>query len=260
MQAVSTRFLTITGVAATALLVGCNAPGTSTGSNTGTTNASAAGVWSGSDSVSGLGLGALIDSAGQAMFLRSDGVLFSGAAQVSGNTLVLTADGYSAFPAAFSDGSTYGVGTVNGTVTTGGSIGATMSFTTNAGTALTGNWSLSYSALSSNSSSTATISGNYTDTTTGAVLSINSNGSMTSQNANNGCVLNGSVSTTDSSLNIYQVSYSFGNCTATYAVLNGVQFTGLATLNPSSPAQITMAVTGASGTSQYAIVSTLTGS
>jgi len=43
-------------------------------------------------------------------------------------------------------------------------------------------------------------------------------------------------------------------------VLNGVQFTGLATLNPSSPAQITMAVTGASTTSQYAIVSTLTGS
>jgi hypothetical protein len=69
------------------------------------------------------------------------------------------------------------------------------------------------------------------------------------------------VSTTDSALNIYQVSYSFGNCTAAYAVLNGVQFTGLATLNPSSsPAQITMAVTGASGTSQYAIVSTLTAS
>ena len=260
MQAVSLRFLTLTGVAATALLVGCNAPDTNTGSDTGTTSASAMGVWSGSDSVSGLGLTALITSAGQAMFLRSDGVLFSGTAQVSGNTLVLAADGYSTFPATFSDGSTYGVGTVNGAVTTGNSISATMSFTTNGGTASTGNWSLSYSALSNDSSSTGTISGNYTDTTTGAVLSINSNGSMTSQNANNGCVLNGSVSTTDSALNIYQVSYSFGNCTAAYAVLNGVQFTGLATLNPSSPAQITMAVTGASTTSQYAIVSTLTGS
>jgi len=260
MQAVSSRSLTITGMAATVLLVGCNAPDRDTGTNTGSTNASAAGVWSGSDSVSGLGLAALINSAGQAMFLRSDGVLFSGAAQVSGNTLVLTIDGYSAFPAAFSDGSTYGVGTVNGTVTTGTSLSANVSFTTNAGTAITGNWSLSYSALSNDSSSTSTISGNYTDTTTGAVLSINSNGSMNSQNPNNGCVLNGSVSTTDSSLNIYQVSYSFGNCTGTYAVLNGVQLTGLATLNPSSPAQITVAVTGASATNQYAIVSTLNGS
>lgn len=260
MQTVSPKFVTITGLAAAALLVGCNATDTNTGSNSGTTTASAAGVWSGSDSVSGLGLAVLINSAGQAMFLRSDGVLFSGVAQVSGNALALSVDGYSAFPVAFSDGSTYGIGTVNGTVTTGSSISAMMSFTTNGGTATTGNWSLSYSPLSNDSSSTSTISGNYTDTTTGAVLSINSNGSMNSQNANNGCVLNGSVSTTDGSLNIYQVSYSFGNCTGTYAVLNGVEFTGLATLNPSSPAQITMAVTGASTTNQYAIVSTLTAS
>jgi hypothetical protein len=259
MRAVSLRFFAITSVAATALLVGCNGPDTNS-NTTGTTNASAAGVWSGSDSVSGLGVSALINSAGQAMFLRSDGVVFSGAAQVSGNTLALTVDGYSAFPAGFSDGSTYGIGTLNGTVTTGSNISATISFTTNGGTAITGNWSLSYSTLSNNSSSTSTISGNYTDTTTGAVLSITSSGSMTSQSANNGCVLNGSVSTTDSSLNIYQVSYSLGNCTATYAVLNGVQFTGLATLNPSSPAQITMVVTGASTTNQYAIVSTLNGS
>jgi hypothetical protein len=260
MQAAFPRFLVVTGAAATALLVGCNGPDTTTGSSTGTTNASAAGVWSGSDSVSGLSLVALINSAGQAMFLRSDGLLFSGAAQISGSTLAVTVDGYSAFPATFSDGSTYGIGTVNGTVTTGSSISATVSFTTNGGTAISGNWSLSYSTLPGNSSSTSTISGNYTDTTTGAVLSINSNGSMISQSANNGCVLNGSVSTSDSSLNIYQVSYTFGNCTSTYAVLNGIQLTGLATLNPTSPPQITMAVTGASATNQYAIVSTLNGS
>jgi hypothetical protein len=261
MRAVSPMFLTITGVAAAALLVGCNATDTNTGSNSGTTNSPAAGVWSGSDSVSGLGLVALINSAGQAIVLRSDGVLFSGTAQVSGNALALTVDGYSAFPAAFSDGSTYGIGTANGTVMTGSSISANMSITTNGGTAITGNWSLSYSALSNDSSSTSMISGNYADSVTGAVLSINSNGSMNSQNANNGCVLNGSVSTTDSSLNIYQVSYSFGNCTGAYAALNGVQFTGLATLNPSSPpAQITMAVTGASTANQYAIISTLNGS
>jgi hypothetical protein len=41
-------------------------------------------------------------------------------------------------------------------------------------------------------------------------------------------------------------------------VLNGVQFTGLATLNSSG--SITMAVAGASSSAKYAIVSTLNGS
>ena len=44
-------------------------------------------------------------------------------------------------------------------------------------------------------------------------------------------------------------------------MLNGVQFTGLASLNSgSSPAQLTLAVTGASSTAKYGFVSTLTGS
>ena len=76
------------------------------------------------------------------------------------------------------------------------------------------------------------MSGNYTDNVTGTVLSINNGGVMTSQNANNGCVLNGSISTSDATHDIYEVAFTYGNCTGTYAVLNGVQFTGLATLEP----------------------------
>ena len=117
------------------------------------------------------------------------------------------------------------------------------------------------SPLSNNSSSTSAVSGNYTDNVTGTVLSINTGGVMTSQNASNSCVLNGSISTQDGSHNVYEVAYTYGNCTGTYAVLNGVQFTGLATLNPSlSPVQLTMAVTGASSTNKYGIVSILHGS
>lgn len=60
--------------------------------------------------------------------------------------------------------------------------------------------------------------------------------------------------------NVYEVAYSYGNCTGNYAVLNGVQFTGLATLTTGSASgQLVMAVTGASSTTEYGIVSTLMG-
>ena len=70
-----------------------------------------------------------------------------------------------------------------------------------------------------------------------------------------------SVTTNDATTNVYEVAYSYGNCTGSYAALNGVQFTGLATLSTgSSSGQLIVAVTGASSSTQYGIVSTLTGS
>jgi len=239
----------------------CNSSNNGTGGSGSVSNSSATGVWSGSDSISGLGVTAVIDSGGQATFIRTDGVQFTGSVQVSGATLAAQVDGYSNFPASFSDGSTYGIGTLDGTVTTGATLTATLTFTTNKNTSIPGNWSLTFEAFSNNGSSTSDISANYTDTTTGAILSITTTGVMSSQDPNTGCVLNGSVSTSDSTRAIYQVAYSYGSCTGNYAVLNGVQFTGLATLNSNaSPTQLTMAVTGASSSNKYAIVSNLAGS
>jgi hypothetical protein len=238
---------------------GCNSTTDDSGSTT--TNASATGVWSGSDSVSGLGLTAFINAAGQAAFIRSDGVQFVGTVQVSGNTLAVTVDGYTDFGNTFSDGSTYGIGTLNGSVTTADMLTATLSFTTTDNTAITGTWSLTYESISTSSSSTAAVSGNYTDTVTGAVVSINSGGVMTSQNGSNGCVLNGQISTNDSSTDVYEVAYSYADCTGNDAVLNAVQFTGLASLDNSvSPPVLNLGVTGASSTAKYGIVSTLNGS
>lgn len=259
MRAGWTDFVAVLGSAAAAVvLAGCNSPTDNSGSST--TDASATGVWTGTDSVTNLAVTAFIDAGGQAVFFRSDGVQFTGSAQVASSTLAVTVDGYSDFPSAFSDNSTYGIGTLNGTVSTATRLAATLTFTTNGGTALTGTWSLNFAAQSNTASSTTAVSGNYTDNVNGAVLSINTSGTMTSQNANNGCVLNGSISTSDGTHDIYQVAFSYGNCTGTYAVLNGVQFTGLATLSGGSPAQLTLAVTGASSTARYGIVSTLTGS
>jgi hypothetical protein len=58
------------------------------------------------------------------------------------------------------------------------------------------------------------------------------------------------------------VSYTLASCSGSAQVLNGVQFTGLASLNTAqSPAQLAIAVAGTSSSgTQYGIVSTLTGS
>jgi hypothetical protein len=256
MHAPRSRFIGLAAVFTAACLAGCNSS-TSSGSGS-TTDQSATGVWSGTDSVTGDAVVAVINSGGQAAFIRSDGVQFDGTVQVSGSTLAATVTGYTNFNQTFSDGSTYGIGTLNGSVSTGGSLTASLTFTTNDNTSLTGTWSLSFEALSNTASSTSAVAGNYTDVATNATLSITSAGVMTEQNTANGCVLNGSISTTDSSVNVYQVSYTLEDCTGTYAPLNGVQFTGLGYLNTNaSPTELVIAVAGANSTSKYAILSNL---
>lgn len=260
MNALRNSAAAILAIGAGLILASCNSTiGDDTTSGT-TTNASATGFWSGSDSVSGDMVLALINAAGQATFIRSDGLQFTGTVQVSGSNLVTAVDGYTPFPNTFSDGSSYGIGTLTGTVVTGTSITATLSFTTNGNTSVTGTWSLAYQSVSNNASSTGAIAGNYTDNSTSAVLSINSNGVM-SESATNGCILNGSVSTNDTTHDLYEVAFSYGNCSGAYLLLNGVQFTGLATLNSSaSPPQLIIAITGTSTTSvPYGFVSQLTG-
>lgn len=243
------------GLTLAAVTGGCN----STDDNSSnTTTQSAAGVWTGSDSTSGLNITGLVNAAGQATFIRSDGVQFDGTLQVSGSTIAASVNGYTNFNGTFSDGSTYGLGTLNGTVTTASSLSATLTFTTNGGTSISGSWTLSYASYATSSSSTGAVAGNFTDNATGAVLTITSAGVLTEQNSTNSCVLNGSISTNSSSYNVYQVSYTLENCTGTDQPLNGVQFTGLATLNNSvSPNQVYIAVSGSNSTSEYGIVSTL---
>jgi len=234
---------------------------TDSGGGNGPTTQSATGVWSGTDSVSGLGLTALINAAGQAMFIRADGMLFTGTVQVDGSNLALSVDGYPDFAQLFSDGSDYGIGTLNGNVTSGSSITATLSFMTSNNTAITGDWSLNYEALSDDGSSTTAISGNFTDHVTATAYSISTTGALSGQNQSNGCTLSGSVSSADSMHDLYEITYTYANCTGTYAALNGVQLSGLATLNSMlSPAQITLALTGATASDHFGLVATLTGS
>lgn len=218
-------------------------------------DASATGVWGGTDAATGLSVIGYINSAGQAVFIRGDGVQFVGSTEVSGDTLIAAVVGYTDFGTSFNDGSTYGLGTLNGTVSPGSSLTLSLTFTTNAGTEQNGSWSLSFNSLSSSGSSLAAISASYTNTASGSVVTIAADGVMTGQNPANGCVLNGTVTVTNSTYDVYQVAATFENCTGSYAALNGIQLTGLAALNSgTSPAQLTIGLSGAGAMGKYAIV------
>lgn len=260
MRAYRIGLMVLVGLLGPALFAGCNTSSTSNGS--GNTTASPTGVWGGTDAVTGDSVVGYIDAAGQATFIRGDGTQFVGSVQVSGSTLVATVDGFTKFPTTFSDNSTYGIGTLNGSVSTGASLTASLSFTTNGGTAVTGTWSLTFNSLTNTGSSLSTLAANYTDNVSGTVISISSDGVMSGQNAANACVLNGTVTISNSAYDIYEVAYSYANCTGADAVLNGVQFTGLAVLNSSvSPAQLTVATTGtATSGDKYGLVATLNAS
>jgi hypothetical protein len=251
---------------ATLLIAGCNGSSLDGSDTTSTTptNASAAGLWSGTDSATGLTIAAVINSTGQADFIRSDGTQFVGSVQVSGDAIAATLGVYADFGTAFGDGSTHGLGTLSGTVTSGGTLTGNVAFTTDGGTAVSGVWSLSYDTLSTTASSLSAISGNYTDATTGAAVFISGTGQMTSQDSTTGCVLNGTVSATTGGVDVYQVAYNYESCGGTSAVLNGVAFTGLAVFNPDvSPVQVVIGVSGQTTQSpsvDYGIVSYLNGS
>src|SRR5579863_4076018 len=128
----------------------CKSSDNSSGSGT---TQSAAGVWLGTDATSGLDITAIIAASGQASFIRADGVQFDGDVQVSGSTLAATVNGYTNFDGTFTDGSTYGLGTVNATVATQSTLDGTLSFATNGGSTISGSWQLGYASYASSGAS-----------------------------------------------------------------------------------------------------------
>jgi hypothetical protein len=261
MRKIRITLIALAASLAALAIAGCNSSIYGGMSNPMPTDASATGIWGGTDSVTGLNVAGYVDPAGEAVFIRSDGVQFAGPTQVSGDTLVAAVVGYANFGSTFSDGSTYGLGTLNGTVASGSTLTLSLSFTTNAGTAATGSWSLTFSSLTNSGSSLNAISANYTDTASGSVITISGNGLITGQNPANSCVVNGTITVVNSSYDIYQVSLTYEDCTGGYAVLNGLQLTGLAVFNPNtSPTRMTISVAGASSSGKFGIVLYLQGS
>jgi hypothetical protein len=252
-------------IAALTCVGGCNTNGLSAvddSSSSSSSTATAAGIWTGIDSATGLQMVGFVDSSGQADFILSNGIQFTGTAQVAGTSVAMSIDGYPQFGAEFSDGSTSGVGTFNGTLTSGSSITGTLTFTTIADSVTTSTWTLTFSSLYNMSSPVSAVSGTFTESTSavsqgldplsGASVSISATGALSGQSSTSGCALNGTISNSNTSYDVYQVSYTYENCTGSYAVLNGIQFTGLGYYNPNvSPPEITIGVTGVNTSGAY---------
>lgn len=222
------------------------------------TTASPGGIWAGTDSATGLQVRGIVDESGQFHFIRSDLAQYVGTTSTMGNAVSANFEGFSQVGTTFDDGSTHGSGMLTGTVVERSTLALSYQFTTDDGTASNGTLNLSYNSLYDVDSSLSAISGNYTDTSSGATVSVSGSGAITSQDAATLCVVNGQVSIINATYNAYAVTYEYSNCTGASAALNGVQFSGLATLNNGSdPVQAIIAVTGQVGTTEFALVLTL---
>jgi hypothetical protein len=231
-----------------------------------------AGVWVGTDSVTGAEVVALINAAGQAIFIRSDYSQYAGTLSVASAAITATLKGYPNFPDTFADGSISGSGPLTATVDQATSINGSLAFVSSSGTAYPGTYALGYADVSAVGSAMADVATSYTDASTtdpnaGATITITATvtagvtsaiaGTIASTGATTGCVMTGTIMTADQTTDVYEVAYSYSGCTGSFAALNGIAFTGLAALND-SPLQLLMAVNGpVGGAPIYGLVSSL---
>lgn len=148
---------------------------------------------------------------------------------------------------------------LTGTIAARVSITASTQSTTDMGAVSKGTLALSFNPLYDQASSLAAIAGNYVETGSGTPVSINANGAIFSQDASTGCVVNGTAAIIDASYDAYSMQASYASCTGAAAVLNGITFSGLATLDTSvTPIQLIAGMTGSGAGTTYAVVDTLT--
>lgn len=213
------------------------------------------GVWNGTDS-SGRGIVALVDAAGEFNVIREDGTQYVGTATVSGDALSAKAERVT--KAGGSEGSEAEAASVTGKVQQRQSMSLRIVPAAAARPFATDTMSLQFNSIYSNPSSLAIIAGDYMDSTTGNAITVNGSGTIFWRDSSDGCLASGAVSLIDPRYNLYEVQFSYSACQGATADQNGVQFTGLGTLDTSlQPAQATIGVTGEAGGHGYAINLTL---
>jgi hypothetical protein len=249
------RASAITAAGVAFLLTSCGGGNSSIGGSGPPTNATPGGIWHGTESVSGLQVTGLVDESGNFHFLRGDGVQYVGAATVSADSLTANLEGFVPVGFVFPDGSHHGTGSISATLQARKSITASTKFQTDLGTASTGTLNLTFDALYNRASSLTTLSGNFANPANSVVVTVGSNGTLFSQDPASGCVLNGSASVINATYNVYKVQFDYASCVGQASALNGVQFTGFATLdNTVVPERIIAGVTGQSNNVTYSVV------
>lgn len=203
-------------------------------------NASPGGIWTGTDSITGLQVTGIADESGDFNFIRSDGAQYVGKATTSGNSISANFKGYD-------QGGIFGSGSLSGTITARQSIKANTSFTPNGSTQESGTLNLTFDTLYNSGSAISTIQGAYGDSY-GDTATVYSDGSLFYQSAYTGCSGNGTVTVPTSQYDVYDVKITVQGCTGVNAVLNGVAMSGLAVYDgQTSPAQVIAGVSTSSG-------------
>jgi hypothetical protein len=246
------------------LLVSCGGGGGggSGGSGGGSTppvqNASPGGIWQGRDAQGSNILG-LVAEDGRFQFVISDGAPYTqywGTLTTNGSTL----SGSNIQVAA---GTTYfgSVAVTSGTIAARSSLNLTGNFTpapgcavSVCGTASTSTVALTFNNVYNQGGALSRIVGNWRDLETGQVVNINASGVVFAQETATGCVINGQVSTINTTYNAYSVSYTFSSCRFPYNIQNGTTATGLAFVDTSvSPNNIYFAGQYRVGNTAYTV-------
>jgi hypothetical protein len=230
-----------------------------------TLNASPGGIWVGSDVVTGLAIVGLTDELGNFQLIRADGMQIVGEALTAADALYANTEEITAFGKTFPDGATHGSGILNGTIAERSSLAGEIQFTTDAGTGAhivfgpAPSTGLEFDGSYFESSTLAIIAGTYTYVPTGTVVTVDLNGAIFAQDATTGCVINGSVSIIEETYNVYRVQGTAASCQGAAAVLNGIKFNGLATLQDTvSPQNVIVGLIGSNNSVKYAFAYTLT--
>lgn len=230
--------------------------------------AAAAGLWVQDNNDGDAVVLGIVTAAGQSIFIdATDYSQYAGPVTVAGTTYTSVLTGYTNFPATFAanDSSTSGIGSFDATLGSESSLVGALTFTSTGGNSYPATWTLTYSTISLSGSLVSALAGSYTDSSTiedpntGGTVTISAAGVLgTSGTTTSGCVLDGTISTSDPTTNIYEVSYTYSGCAGAWADLNAVSFSGLAVLNASA-GQIVMAANGqGGGGATYGLVTALT--
>jgi len=259
-----------TNLAAVALAPGHTASQLNGASYTIGPAAAAAGIWVQDVNNAATVIG-IVTAAGQSIFINATDYSQyatvvgppAAPATVTGTAFSSTLNGFTNFPATYADSSTSGTGTFDATLGADSSLVGAFTFESAGGHAYPATWTLGFATVSLSGSLVSALAGSYVDASstedpnTGGTVTITSAGAMASSGTTSGCVLDGTISTADPTTNIYEVAYTYSGCTGSWAVLNGVDFTGLAVLNGSA-GQIIMAAHNTPGVgAQYGLVTAL---
>ncbi|HTT04660.1 MAG TPA: hypothetical protein VMF64_05175 [Steroidobacteraceae bacterium] len=213
------------------------------------------GVWNGADS-SGRTIVGLADEAGEFHLLRDDGMQYAGTATTRGDAVSATARRLTRPGGA--KGSEDEAASLTGKVQQRESMSLRIVPAAGAPPFPHDTISLQFNPLYDSPSSLATFAGEYTDGATGNTITVTAGGTLFWRDSRDGCLASGAVSLIDAHHDLYEVQFSYSACQGADAELNGVQFSGLGTLETTlQPVQAIIGVTGEARGRGYAIDLTL---